>query len=79
MAKAAAVIDVRGEREQREILTIEVIFEIEHFRKSRPREWLLVPGAIGLLRPGQPVDAGANGLAPLLTRRQQSEQRPGGL
>src|SRR5205085_9949396 len=72
-------VAIARQRHQREIERVEMILQIEHLRKTRPRKWLLVPGAIDLLRPRQPIDAGANDLALLLPRRQQSEQRPGGL
>src|SRR5688500_12286656 len=70
---------IAPQRHEREIERIEVVFQIEDLREARPRERLLVPGAVGSLRAGQPVDAGANAVAVLLAGGQQSQQRPGRL
>src|SRR5947199_171394 len=53
MPDAAAIIDVRREGEQREVLTIHVVLQIEHARKTGARDLLLIPRSIGLLRTEQ--------------------------
>src|SRR5256885_6515481 len=49
MAEAAAIIHIGREREQREILPVHVVLEVEDARETGAGNLRLVPGAIGLL------------------------------
>ena len=43
VSKAAAIIHVSGEREQREILAIHIVLEVENFREPGAGNLRLVP------------------------------------
>src|SRR5579863_1692805 len=65
-------LGIRREREQREILPVQVILQIEHARKSSAGEERLVPGAVFLLRAQQVGDAAGDGIAARVVGCQQS-------
>ena len=50
MIEPAAIIDVGRQREQREILPVHVVLQIEHARETGAGNLRLVPRAIALLR-----------------------------
>src|SRR5947207_12650846 len=60
MTKPAAIIHVCREGEQRKILPIHVVLQIEHARKSGAGDLLFLPRAIGLLRTEQKTHAALN-------------------
>ena len=64
---------VARQRVQREIMPIQVVFQIEHFRKSRSGKRLLVPGAIVVLVFKQIIDGALNSR---IVRRQQRSTVP---
>src|SRR5438874_13009960 len=49
MAEAALVIYIGGQREEREILPVHVVLQVEHARKTGAGDLRFVPGTIGLL------------------------------
>src|SRR5207302_2838116 len=63
MTKAVAIIHIRRESEQRKILPIHVVLQIEHARKSGAGDLLFLPRAVGLLRAEQKAYAALNARA----------------
>src|SRR5262249_41101548 len=57
---AAAVIDVGGEGEQREVLTVHVVLQIEHARKTGACDLLFGPRAVGFLRTEEKAQTSLN-------------------
>ena len=49
MSQARAIVDISGESEEREILTIHAVAEVKYFRETRAGDLRLVPGAVLLL------------------------------
>src|SRR5262249_50755196 len=58
--EAAAVVHISGERKQREILAIHVVFQIKHARETRACNLFFIPRTIGLLRAQQVTQAALN-------------------
>src|SRR6059058_2485000 len=76
MSDAAAIIDVRREGEQREVLTIHVVLQIEHARKTGPRDLLLIPRSIGLLRTEQVAQTSLDTRSIEIAARADAHYRP---
>ena len=49
MTNAAAVIRVGSEREQRKVLAVKIVLQIEHARETGPGDLRLGPGTVGIL------------------------------
>src|SRR6266480_7427235 len=60
MSEAAAIIDIGREREQREVLLIHIVFQIEHARKSGASNLIFIPRTIGFLRTEQETQTALN-------------------
>src|SRR5438045_4797446 len=76
MAQTAAVIDVRCQREQREILSIEIVLQIEGPRKSCAGDLLLVPRAVRFLRTEQEAQAALDARSIQFAARTNTHYRP---
>src|SRR5205823_12879260 len=60
MAQTAAIIHICRQSEQRKILSIHVVFQIEHTGKSSTGGLRLLPCSVGLLRAQQVTQAALN-------------------
>src|SRR5881628_2367181 len=70
---------VLAERHQREVVTVEVVAEVEVTREARPGEEALLPRAVRALRADEPVDAALHGGARRAIGGEQAEEGPRGL
>src|SRR5438445_718087 len=70
---------VLAERNQREVVPVEVVAEVEMTREARAGERTLLPGTVRALGADEPVDAALHGRARRPVGGQEPEERPGGL
>src|SRR5437016_14571312 len=70
---------VLAERHQREVVTVEVVAEVEVAREARAGEETLLPRAVRALRADEPVDATLDGGARRAIGGEQAEESPRGL
>ena len=70
---------VRGEREQRPGVAIDVVFQVENLRETGAGGFLLGPGAVGVLRADQILDAAFERGIVRVAERTQAHDGPGGL
>src|SRR6202011_4789281 len=70
---------VSREREQREILPVEVIHEVEDAREAGSGEIRFIPRSVFLLRAQQVGNASSDRIAAGVVHREQSQDRPGSL
>src|SRR5436309_16080358 len=76
MPKTAAVINVRCQREQREVLSIEIVFEIEHLRKAGAGDLFFFPRAVRFLRTEQEAQPTLNAWPIHLAAGANAHHRP---
>src|SRR5208282_6544469 len=67
------------EREQREILAVQVVLQVEHAREARAGEESLVPGTVFILRSQKIGHAAGYAFAARIAYGQQSHDCPRGL
>src|SRR5437867_13106915 len=70
---------VLAERHQREVVTVEVVAEVEVTREARAGEEALLPRAVRALRADEPVDATLHGMARRAIGGERAEGGPRGL
>src|SRR5438093_10708267 len=76
MPEAAAIIDVRSQRQERKVLAIHVVLQIEHAWKAGPRDLLLIPRAVGFLRIEQVAQTSLNTWSVQIATRADAHHRP---
>src|SRR5216683_3990745 len=67
---------VRSQRDQREILPVHVVHEVEHAREARTGEMRFVPGAFFFLRANKIGDASNHAITAGIFRGQQAQDGP---
>src|ERR1039457_4824677 len=72
-------LDERGQREQREIVLVEVVVQVENSRKTGPGGEVFVPTAVAALGFQQVFDAVAHAEAGRIAAGDEPENGPGGL
>src|SRR6516225_11319862 len=76
MSEAATVIDIRCQCEQREILAIKIVLQIERARKSSAGDLFFVPRAVRFLRTQQKAQAALNARSIQLAACADTHHRP---
>src|SRR6188474_994436 len=76
MPDAAAVVNIGREREQRKVLPIHVVLQIEHAGKAGSRDLLLIPRSVGFLRAEQVAQTSLNTWSIEIAARADAHDRP---
>ena len=76
---SAAIIDIGRQREEREILTIHVVLQIEDARKTGAGDLRFLPGTIALLRREQIAQAALHARSLQIAARTKTHHGPGRL
>src|SRR6266446_6123204 len=79
MPDAAAVVYVGRQGQQREVLAIHVVLQIENARESGAGNFRLIPGAVGALRCEEKTQPALHTRAIKIAACAKSHQRPRGL
>src|SRR4051812_12981697 len=77
MTATSAVIGVSGQCQQREILPIEIVLQVEHAGKSSAGDFRLSPRSVAPLRTQQESQTAMNARAIKMTAGADPHQRPG--
>ena len=76
MPDAAAVVNIGRKREQRKVLPIHVVLQIEHTGKAGSRDLLLIPRSVGFLRTEQVAQTSLNTPSIEIATRADAHDRP---
>src|SRR2546423_8203526 len=77
MSPAAAIVGVGGERQEREVLSIKIVFQIEHARETSPGDLRFRPRAIGVLRAQEEAQPALNAKTIEIAAGTDAHYRPG--
>src|SRR5438093_9773633 len=77
--RSAMLAAVDSQRPEREVLRVQVVLEIEDAREPGAVPERVLPRAIGVLGSQEILDAARHGGAGRAPRREEAEERPGGL